>query len=131
MDSTALGLNNGTSWFNAFTKLQDALNNASACDTIFVAKGTYYPDEGIGMVNDDRGASFNISDSVVVLGGFPSGGGPRDRMANLTLLSGAIGPMADTSDNSYQVVRMEDVSALTQLDGFTISFGNANGTGRT
>jgi hypothetical protein len=93
VDSSATGANNGTSWTNAFTKLQDALSIANVChfDTILVARGTYYPDEGIGKSNNDRTISFNIPDSTMVLGGFPSGGGTfneRNLQCNKTILSG-------------------------------------------
>jgi len=39
----ATGNNNGSSWEDAFTDLQDALAAADSSDQIWVAKGVYYP----------------------------------------------------------------------------------------
>ena len=39
----AAGLNNGTSWTDAYTNLQAGFGNASSGDTIWVAAGTYVP----------------------------------------------------------------------------------------
>src|SRR5680860_1156731 len=94
VDSSATGGNNdGTSWTDAFTDLQNALLARVICtanvDTILVAQGTYYPTPD-GM---DRDSSFHIPDGVVLLGGFPSGGGTldeRDWTCHTTILSGNI-----------------------------------------
>ena len=51
----------------------------------------------------------------------------RDPATNVTILSGDIGVGGDNSDNSYHVVC--SLSPLVVLDGFTITGGNANGTG--
>jgi hypothetical protein len=47
-----------STWGNAYTKLQDALSFACSCPNtdfdIWVAKGTYYPDEGVGRTDNNR-----------------------------------------------------------------------------
>ncbi len=130
VDSTAMGSNDGTSWLNAYVKLQDALTTSTAGDTIKVARGTYFPDEGIGMVNDDREASFCISSGTVVLGGYDRGGSDaRQPSVNSCVLTGAIDMSPDSAGNSYHVVKMENVDSTTVLDGFTISNGHADGPG--
>jgi hypothetical protein len=125
VDITATGANNGTSWANAFTDLQNALAVASAFDTVFVAQGTYKPDLASP---GNRNLSFNMKSDVVVLGGFPTGGGTlasRNWTAFPTNLSGDIGVPSNPADNSYHVVRSPSVSG--ELNGFVVSGGNANG----
>ena len=132
VDSSSVG-GDGDSWATAFVTLQDALTDGSLNegDTILVAQGTYYPDEGSGQMDNDRMSSFRIPDSIVVLGGFPSGGGSlaaRDWAMNKTILSGDI-DQNDTLDdgNVYHVVRTTAASKWTYIDGFHITMGMANG----
>ena len=129
VDSSATGANNGTSWTDAFTTLQPALAAAEACDTILVAKGTYYPDTIGGTVLNNE-ISFNIKDSIVLLGGFPSGGGTpdqRDWVCNKPILSGDIDQngILDLA-NSKHVVVTTNVDSITIVDGFQITGGNAS-----
>ncbi|MDZ4707331.1 MAG: choice-of-anchor Q domain-containing protein, partial [Saprospiraceae bacterium] len=127
VDSSATGANNGTSWSDAFTTLQPALAASKFCDTILVAKGTYYPDT-IGGVVFNKDLSFNIRDSIVLLGGFPTGGGAldqRDWLCNKTILSGDIDQNGDTVNNSYHVVFTTGSDSSLLVDGFCITGGNA------
>src|SRR5690606_10768545 len=122
VDSAAVtGTNDGTSWDNAFTDLQDALRRAWECpgkvDTILVAKGTYYP-----TPTTNRDTSFWIPNGVVMLGGFCPGDGDtsladRDWRVHETILSGNIG-MNVSTDNSYHVVRTNHLDSTTMVDGF-------------
>jgi len=120
--------NNGTSWFDAYRDLQDAFHTARNCasNQIWVAEGTYKPTD----INDTgaRLISFELLDDVAVYGGFPTGGGTwfeRNPATYQTILSGDIGTPNDLSDNSYHVVKCQDVNNAI-LDGFTIKAGNAD-----
>ncbi|GAB5519161.1 MAG: hypothetical protein RhofKO_14120 [Rhodothermales bacterium] len=135
VDASAGGANNGTTWANAFTNLQDAIAQSSFGDEIWVANGTYYPDEGAGQTNGDRTASFWIKDGVKHYGGFAGGEtsiNQRDIAANPAILSGDLSQndgadFANNGENAYQVVDASGTTATTLLDGFTITGGNANG----
>ena len=118
--------NDGSSWTKAKKYLQSALVIASSGDEIWVAEGTYYPDEGTGQINNIRSSTFQLKNGVAIYGGYPNGGGTRDVDANETVLSGDLDQSGDKNDNdAYNVVK-----GVTggNIDGFTISGGNANGT---
>jgi len=148
VDGRATGLNNGTSWNNAFRNLQDAIAQAVAGDEIWVAQGTYRPDRGAGQVLGDRKASFRLKSAVKLYGGYAGFGQPkpnaRDVQGFPTILSGDLNGndapipsdlstpirqlVADPSrqDNAYVVVTAEDTDQGTLLDGFVIKGGLAN-----
>jgi hypothetical protein len=86
---------------------------------------------------DDRTATFQLKNSVVIKGGYAGFGEPnadaRDIKVYETVLSGDFlgndGPdFANNADNSYHVVTGSDCNESAVLDGFTITAGSANGT---
>jgi hypothetical protein len=123
----ATGLNNGTSWANAFNELQDAIYVAGRYENvqeIWVAEGTYKPHA------TRRDTSFVLTDSIRIYGGFLGiEASLEDRTANasLVILSGDVG-MADTlSDNSFHVVSFATACTTCLLDGLSIEDGRADG----
>jgi trimeric autotransporter adhesin len=131
----ATGLNTGRSWINAYTKLQDALNFGTTCQSpidIWVARGTYYADETRLTNSNSRTASFNLKSGVGIYGGFAGTEtqlGQRSWVNNTTILSGEIQQDDDYSNNSYHVVNSSSVDNTALLDGFTITKGNADAPG--
>lgn len=123
VNAAATGLNNGSSWANAYTSLQKAIQNSCA-DTIRVAKGTYKP------AAFSRDSTFNVNRKLVLWGGYPDNGDPadalRDPVANPTILSGDIGIAGDSTDNSYVVMRINNDDTLVIIDGLTFTRGNGN-----
>lgn len=130
----ATGNNDGTSWANAYTDLQDGLDNSTSGDWIWVASGTYTP----GSLRSD---SFQLVDGVEVYGGLAGREDPetfdldsRDFDTDETILSGDLddddtGSFGNRSDNSYHVVDGSGNAATAVLDGFTVRGGYANGGG--
>lgn len=128
VDSAATGANNGSNWNDAYVYLQDALDNSLPNDSIWVAKGTYYPDEGANQINNSNLSTFNIPDSVKVFGGFNGSEilfTQRDCSINNTILSGYINPDNEWN-RSLHVVTFEGVSEQTTLDGFIIKDGKTH-----
>ena len=82
VDENAAGANDGSSWTDAYLKLQDAFSAAVSGDEIWVAQGTYRPDAGGGQIMGNRAATFQLASGVKVYGGFAGGsnstpGGPN------------------------------------------------------
>jgi hypothetical protein len=133
VDASASGGNDGTTWNDAYNYLQDALTDAQVSgDDIWVAEGTYKPDQGGGQKAGDREATFHLINGVTVKGGYAGAGTPnpnaRDVQVYETILYGNIGLRGNT-DNSYHVVTGTGTDPNAVLDGFTITGGNANGSG--
>jgi len=133
VDADASSGGDGTSWGTAYKYLQDALAAAVADDEIWVAEGTYKPDENTANPGGtgSRTATFGLKNGVGIYGGFAGGESSldeRDWQTNDTILSGDIGTIDDPCDNSYHVVTGSGTGPSAVLDGFTITAGNANGS---
>ena len=152
VDVDANGADDGTSWADAFTCLQDALYVAAQYPEVRevrVAKGIYTPAEAYGPPEE----TFQLISNVAIRGGYAGWGepepnapdihlDPNTRDINLfeTILSGDLNGddanLADPcdlltdpnrADNSFHVVTGSGTDASAELDGFTITGGMANG----
>lgn len=132
------GANNGSSWANAYTSLDQALRQTNtygtACATpeIWIAKGKYYPErDALGNATplDNRDKSFYVSKPVKLVGGFAGfETTAAQRVAgNTTVLSGDLGILSNNSDNAYHVI-MSSANAWLQLDQLVVQDGSANGS---
>ncbi|SDD50324.1 hypothetical protein SAMN04487996_101183 [Dyadobacter soli] len=133
VDASVSASGDGTSWGTAFKTLKEAMDLAGCIDlqTVFVARGTYYPTGDQG--GTDRDATFAITRrNIKIYGGYPSGGGVRNVSANPTILSGNIGNPADATDNSYHLMTIAGAPNTTdsiRIDGFIFVDGRADGSG--
>jgi predicted outer membrane repeat protein len=137
------GTNSGTSWTNAYTDLQNALDAASVNDQIWVAAGTYLPTKdhtGNSSVNN-RNKNFHLATDMKIYGGFAGTEtqlSQRDAATNITILSGDFNnddgitgsgntlSITNNTENAYHVMITADLTATAVIDGFTVEGGNAN-----
>ncbi|MEY4905632.1 MAG: hypothetical protein RLZZ292_3447, partial [Bacteroidota bacterium] len=113
----------GNSWKTAYKDLQIALTQAQYGDSVWVARGIYYP------TNDsNRDTAFELKSGVKVYGGF-DGTEQTIQQRNFnnhkTILCGNIGNPLDSTDNSYNVVLANLVDSTARLDGFVVQEGYA------
>ncbi|MHC4498150.1 MAG: right-handed parallel beta-helix repeat-containing protein, partial [Planctomycetota bacterium] len=132
VDDSATGADDGTSWSDAFTDLQEALAVAaglSKVKEIRVGQGIYTP-AGPG---GDRDATFQLLSNLVLRGGYAGLNQPdpdaRDVETYETILSGDLdgndGPdFTNNGENSRHVVTGRLIDETAVLDGFTITAGN-------
>ncbi|HMQ07076.1 MAG TPA: choice-of-anchor Q domain-containing protein [Saprospiraceae bacterium] len=138
-------MNDGSSWAMAFQTVQKALEEAcmnSPAD-IWVAAGTYFPDQGLSQTPGDRESTFSICAEVSLYGGFEGTESmleERNWVLNVTVLSGDLNeddtyPMVlvtsnpNFTDNAYHVITISGMDNNGVVDGFTIRGGWANGDG--
>jgi len=123
VNQNATGNQSGISWNNAYTNLQVALKQAKPGDQVWVCKGTYYP-----TTDGNRDSSFLLPNKVKLWGGFAgfeTNLTQRNWETHSTILSGDIGLANDSTDNSYNVIRLINTDSSTVLDGFIIEKGVA------
>ncbi len=132
VNANATGNNNGISWANAYTNLENALAVAQNNEEIWITEGIYKPHAS------DRTIPFTISDTNLKLyGGFIGNEtqlSERIFGAHETILSGDLLQNDDATlsftnttrnDNSYNVISIQGTNSL--LDRLTITGGHANG----
>ncbi|MES2659913.1 MAG: choice-of-anchor D domain-containing protein [Verrucomicrobiota bacterium] len=122
---------NGTTWGKACKFLQDALELAKPGDSLYLAAGTYYPDDGVPDGFGDREISF-VVDRLQIYGGFAgneSSLAQRDILANETILSGEIWPVTPETQGyeRYWSLHVVVLTSSSTFDGVTIEKGRANG----
>jgi len=146
VDKDASGTSDGTSWTNAYTDLQTAIDNATASDEIWIAEGVYTP--------DGEGDSFTVTgaeDGLKIYGGFEgteSSREHREPKSHRTILSGDLngddtdpdgdGIIEDADDisgsNAHNVLFLDGtiaggpITANTRVDGVLITAGQADGS---
>ncbi|MDR0864614.1 MAG: IPT/TIG domain-containing protein [Candidatus Symbiothrix sp.] len=122
---------NGSTWKDATPSLAHALEyartNPTLVDSIFVAVGTYKPEN---ITADDRDKTFTLPSNVIITGGYETtvvGNAVATAQIHKpdasSVLSGDFG-----SVNAYHVVTANGVTNVT-LNGFVITGGNASGAG--
>jgi hypothetical protein len=130
----ATGLNDGSSWENAFVDLQTAIQAVDYGDQLWVAKGTYLPGD---MYANPDSSFFMLSDGVSLYGGFAGTEislAERDIENNPTILSGDLNGddvpgefNTNREDNCIHVLWADStISAETFLDGFIIEGGHTD-----
>ena len=134
VNASASGANNGGTWADAFIDLQSALTASATCPIteIWVAAGTYYPDEGGGQTNNDINATFLLKTGLAVYGGFAGNEttlADRSWRTNISILSGDIDKDNTIANNAFHVTTGSGTTGTAILDGFTIKGGNAICTG--
>lgn len=120
-------IHDGLSWLSAYTNLNDGLAVAVEGDEIWVAEGTYIPNNVA-----TRAATFQLTDGIGIFGGFTGEEvwrHERDWTAHPTILSGDTGTLGNDSDNTYHVISASNLVTPTILDGFTVVGGKADGAG--
>ena len=140
----AAGNNNGSSWANAYTDLQDAIDAASVNDEIWVAAGTYLPTKdhtGNSSPSNNRDKTFHLGTDMKIYGGFNGTetlSSQRNAATNITILSGDFNDddivtgggstlsISGNTENAYHVMITANLTSASVIEGFTVKDGNAN-----
>jgi hypothetical protein len=145
VDDDANGVNDGSSWQNAYTFLQDALTDARNSEKpleICVARGIYIPNQGRFPITSLflGEASFSLINNVTIKGGYAGVNESDPNARNIKLYESILSGDLDGDDikvndpcdllkgirgiNSLNVLYSNNNDANAVLDGFTISSGS-------
>ena len=127
VDPCAVRYNNGTTWQDAYTDLQTAIQAAENCDTvvtaIWVAAGTYLP---VTPAAFDSDASFELLSDVALLGHFAgTESSPAQRQLDNPAYTSWLKGQIDATHYVKSTVTAADISNAV-LDGFKITTRTAS-----
>ncbi len=130
VNPAATGTNDGSSWSNAFTNLQDALDQSDPNDQIWLAAGKYVPE---GPTPDST--HFLATHAVHIYGGFAgteTNISQRDWTANLSIISGDVlgddimgNFTSNRLDNAHHVLIINAPNTQSVLDGLVFESGTS------
>ena len=113
VDPDALGSGDGTSWRNAFTTIQAAIDSSEQGDEIWVVAGTY-------------SESVTLGDGISLYGGFAGNEASlagRDVLANPTIIDAS---EADGGGRADHAIHVQNALGF-HIDGFMLTGGYASG----
>lgn len=123
VDDSAMGLNDGSSWTNAYNNFTDAFDGIEEGDEVWVAKGNYSATVAAKYGSCVTLPAF-IRDGISIYGSLDINEDPhvdtRDFNANASIISGSVGQPHLT------LSQVDALAPLTLLDGFQFT---AEGTG--
>lgn len=126
VDGSVNTVGSGEDWPSAMVSLQKAMQigGCREADTVLLAQGLY-----LTTPDQDPDMSFIMSDRLVLIGGFPPGGGSdqeRDPNLYVSELSGDIGVTNDPTDNAFEVVKVPAGTKGAVIDGVLITKANSS-----
>lgn len=147
VDANATGANDGSSWTNAYTDLQDALTAADGEDEIWIAEGTYkpvVPDDPNNVLNGERQEAFTITghqDGLKIYGGFDGSEtqlSQRNPKEHVVLLSGDIdendepfAPQTDNDNDQYTATQTDHINGENSYHVILFDAGDGGDTDGT
>ena len=142
VDAGATGANDGSSWSNAYTDLQAALDAANAGAEIRVAAGTYNPTATPDGSANNRHKAFHFNKNLLLKGSYNPATNAQD-FATPSILSGDFNgddvitgsgsslSITKNSENAYHVLITQGLTAAAQIEAFYITGGFANSDSST
>lgn len=121
VSASASGNGSGTSWQNAFTDLQAALQVVQSGEEIWIRNGVYYPGQ-------QDSSTFIIPGGISIYGGFVGFENllsDRNLQNAATIFSGDIGVVGDSSDNVWHLVKIFNTTLPILMDGIHFTGGSA------
>lgn len=138
VNTLASGNNDGTSWVDAYTNLQDALASAQTEDEIWIAAGIYHPHtsnrsvyfdiavEDLKIYGGFAGTEADISERIIGSNETILSADLNNNDVNVANFPGNYGNTTRNTDNSYHIINITSTGNNLLLDGITISDAHQN-----